>query len=81
MTRNPSTSSWRKFPIQQQPDYPDKVHLEHVESQLCALPPLVFAQEIRDLKQQLADVGHGKGFLSHPCCFVNQLVASCDFDD
>jgi len=63
MTRNPSSGSWRQFPIQQQPDYPDKAQLEQVESQLRALPPLVFAQEIRDLKQQLAEVGHGRGFL------------------
>jgi 3-deoxy-7-phosphoheptulonate synthase len=63
MTRNPSPGSWRQFPIQQQPDYPDKAQLEQVEGQLRALPPLVFAQEIRDLKQQLAEVGHGRGFL------------------
>ena len=63
MTRNISPSSWRQFPIKQQPKYPDALQLEDVESQLRALPPLVFAQEIRDLKQHLADVGHGKGFL------------------
>lgn len=34
-----------------------------MESRLCALPPLVFAQEIRDLKQNLADVAAGKGFV------------------
>ena len=63
MTRNTSPSSWRQFPIKQQPKYPDALQLEDVESQLRALPPLVFAQEIRDLKQHLANVGHGKGFL------------------
>ena len=63
MTRNISPSSWRQFPIKQQPKYPDALQLEDVESQLRALPPLVFAQEVRDLKQQLANVGHGKGFL------------------
>ena len=63
MTRNTSPSSWRQFPIKQQPKYPDAQQLEDVESQLRALPPLVFAQEIRDLKQHLANVGHGKGFL------------------
>ena len=56
-------SSWRKFPIKQQPVYPDADHLQRVEKQLRALPPLVFAQEIRDLKQQLAQVGAGNGFL------------------
>ncbi len=56
-------SSWRNFPIKQQPEYPDAAHLERVEQQLAALPPLVFAQEIRDLKQNLAQVAAGKGFL------------------
>jgi 3-deoxy-7-phosphoheptulonate synthase len=59
----PLPTSWRQFPILQQPEYPDPAHLEGVEGQLRALPPLVFAQEIRDLKQYLADVGRGKGFL------------------
>ena len=61
----PSTapSSWRDFPIEQQPAYPDQQHLQDVESQLCAMPPLVFAQEIRNLKNSLADVSRGKGFL------------------
>ena len=63
MTNHSSPSSWRKFPITQQPDYPDQDHLQDVESQLCALPPLVFAQEIRDLKQNLANVAAGKGFV------------------
>jgi 3-deoxy-7-phosphoheptulonate synthase len=56
-------SSWRNFPIKQQPEYPDPAELQRVEQQLCALPPLVFAQEIRDLKQHLAQVAAGKGFL------------------
>ena len=56
-------SSWRNFPIKQQPEYPDAQHLQRVEQQLRALPPLVFAQEIRDLKQNLATVAAGRGFL------------------
>jgi 3-deoxy-7-phosphoheptulonate synthase len=56
-------SSWRSFPIKQQPQYPDASELERVEHELAALPPLVFAQEIRDLKQNLAQVSAGKGFL------------------
>jgi 3-deoxy-7-phosphoheptulonate synthase len=63
MTNHSLPSSWREFPIEQQPVYPDQDHLQAVESKLCALPPLVFAQEIRDLKQNLADVASGKGFL------------------
>jgi 3-deoxy-7-phosphoheptulonate synthase len=56
-------ASWRNFPIQQQPVYPDPEHLQRVEKQLNALPPLVFAQEIRDLKLSLAKVSAGGGFL------------------
>jgi len=56
-------SSWRNFPIKQQPEYPDQVHLRQVEERLRALPPLVFAQEIRDLKHHLAQVAAGRGFL------------------
>ncbi|MFT5218216.1 MAG: 3-deoxy-7-phosphoheptulonate synthase [Gammaproteobacteria bacterium] len=63
MNHDPILSSWRKFPISQQPVYPDSAQLEQVERQLAGLPPLVFAQEIRDLKYQLAGVSQGKGLL------------------
>ncbi len=63
MTGDSIPSSWRKYPIRQQPDYPDPDRLETVERQLRALPPLVFAQEIRDLKQHLAAIAEGNGFL------------------
>ena len=63
ITSNALPSSWREFPITQQPVYPDQQHLQDVESQLCVLPPLVFAQEIRDLQKNLADVAGGKGFV------------------
>lgn len=56
-------SSWREFPIKQQPVYPDYDALQRVEQRLRALPPLVFAQEIRDLKKNLAQVAAGEGFL------------------
>ncbi len=35
--------SWRRKPIVQVPDYPDKAALETVERQLASYPPLVFA--------------------------------------
>lgn len=63
MTSETTPSSWRKFPIKQQPTYPDQVQLESVELALNKLPPLVFAQEIRDLKQHLAEISAGRGFL------------------
>lgn len=56
-------SSWRDFPIKQQPTYPDQDRLIQVEQKLQGFPPLVFAQEIRDLKKNLAEVSAGRGFL------------------
>ena len=63
MTSESKPSSWRKFPIKQQPVYPDLDRLGQVEQKLGNYPPLVFAQEIRDLKQHLAAVSEGRGFL------------------
>ncbi len=60
---NWSRSSWRDMPIKQQPVYPNKTHLEEVESLLKNYPPLVFAGEARNLKKSLADVCNGKAFL------------------
>ncbi|MFZ5692524.1 MAG: class II 3-deoxy-7-phosphoheptulonate synthase [Pseudomonadota bacterium] len=55
--------SWRKKPIVQVPDYPDKAALAAVEKQLASFPPLVFAGEARNLKKQLARVCAGEAFL------------------
>src|SRR4249920_2853140 len=55
--------SWRKKPIQQVPDYPDRQALADVEKQLATFPPLVFAGEARNLKKQLARVANGQAFL------------------
>ncbi|RRJ84297.1 class II 3-deoxy-7-phosphoheptulonate synthase [Aestuariirhabdus litorea] len=63
MSRVWTPSSWRDYPIQQQPDYPNPLALQAVEEQLAGFPPLVFAGEARDLKQQLAEVAEGRAFL------------------
>ncbi|MFA3792524.1 class II 3-deoxy-7-phosphoheptulonate synthase [Aliiglaciecola sp. SL4] len=55
--------SWRSKPIQQQPTYQDQALLKQVESKLHSYPPLVFAEETRQLYKQLGDVAEGKGFL------------------
>ncbi len=60
---NWSPSSWRSFPIKQQPTYPDQSKLAEVEKELFGMPPLVFAAEARALRRSLADVAEGKGFL------------------
>jgi 3-deoxy-7-phosphoheptulonate synthase len=56
-------SSWRTFPIKQQPTYPDQKRLEKVELKLNSYPPLIFAGEARTLKENLAKVGRGEAFL------------------
>lgn len=58
-----SPSSWREFPIQQLPDYPNKKELERSYNELQTLPPLVTSWEIESLKEKLAAVSAGKAFL------------------
>jgi len=60
---NWAPSSWRNYPILQQPMYPDSQALRKVEQQLAALPPLVFAGEIDQLHSDLGKVAQGKAFL------------------
>src|SRR3982074_918509 len=55
--------SWRKKPITQVPDYPDRAALAETEKQLATFPPLVFAGEARNLKKALARVAGGEAFL------------------
>ena len=54
---------WRGKPRVQMPTYGNLVELASVESSLEALPPLVFAGEVRNLREQLAKVGTGEAFL------------------
>jgi 3-deoxy-7-phosphoheptulonate synthase len=56
-------SSWREFPIKQQPTYEDLDTLKSVEAELASYPPLIFAEEARALKAQLANVANGEAFL------------------
>ncbi len=60
-TWNPS--SWRDFPIKQQPTYTDLEKLAKVEKELATYPPLIFAGEAETLKSKLADVVKGDAFL------------------
>jgi len=60
---NWTPSSWRAFPIKQQPTYEDQEALKRVEDELSSYPPLIFAGEARKLKAQLAKVGRGEAFL------------------
>ncbi len=58
-----SPSSWRDFPIKQQPQYEDNQLLASIEGQIATSPPLVFAEETRSLHKHLHDVCQGKAFL------------------
>src|SRR6201993_1450377 len=54
---------WRRKPILQVPEYPDRAALDETEKQLATFPPLVFAGEARNLKKALARVAAGDAFL------------------
>ena len=58
-----SPASWRAYPAQQQPDWPDEAGLAAATERLKQLPPLVFAGEARDLTAALAGVAEGRAFL------------------
>lgn len=55
--------TWRALPAVQQPVYPDAEHLHEVITQLRHNPPLVFAGEVDDLRQDLAAAAQGKAFV------------------
>jgi 3-deoxy-7-phosphoheptulonate synthase len=56
-------SSWRKFPARQQPNWPDPGEHRAVLEKIAKLPPLVFAGEIRRLKNMLAKAARGEAFI------------------
>ena len=61
-TANWSPDSWKNFPINQQPDWP-KDPLDQTIGKISQLPPLVFAGEIRTLRDNLAACERGERFL------------------
>ena len=61
--KNWKINSWRKFPVKHIPEYQDKKELDQVLNKIKSFPPLVFAEETRHLKKQLAEVVDGKAFL------------------
>jgi 3-deoxy-7-phosphoheptulonate synthase len=62
-TKNWAPDSWQKFPIQQQPDYPDQAALESVQERLSRSVPLVTPDEINSLRIKLKEVAEGRAFL------------------
>jgi 3-deoxy-7-phosphoheptulonate synthase len=55
--------SWKHLTAAQQPDWENSKGYAKVISELSSYPPLVFAGEVRALKQQLGDAAQGNGFL------------------
>ena len=56
-------NSWRGKPIRQQPFYPNEAAVSKAEHDLSGLPPLVSAEEIRQLKKELSQAAMGNAFL------------------
>ena len=56
-------SSWHNFSALQQPNWPDMDKYKQVVESLGTLPPLVFAGEIRELRELLAKAANGEAFL------------------
>ena len=57
------TDSWKNFSIKHIPKYKNKKKLIDTIQKLNTFPPLVFAGEVRTLKQKLSLVHEQKGFL------------------
>jgi 3-deoxy-7-phosphoheptulonate synthase len=55
--------SWRAYPAEQQPAYPDPARLEAVLERLAGVPPLVAPGAVERLQQLLADAAQGRRFL------------------
>jgi 3-deoxy-7-phosphoheptulonate synthase len=62
-TKNWKKSSWKNYTALQQPTWPKEEAVAKVLTDLSLLPPLVFAGEIRSLKQLLAKAVKGDAFL------------------
>jgi 3-deoxy-7-phosphoheptulonate synthase len=58
-------TSWHSRAAAHQPDWPDATELQLVLDELRRMPPLVFAGEARSLRESLAAVSRGEGFLLH----------------
>ncbi len=54
---------WRGLPAAQQPNWPDDAALRDAARTLAALPPLVVASEVDQLRERLAAVARGEAFL------------------
>lgn len=58
----PGLDEWRQLSADQQPTWGDHPDFSKVVSELEAVPPLVFAGEVDQMRQRLAAVAEGKAF-------------------
>ena len=63
MTKEWTLKSWQEFKAEQQPGWETTTNYSSVLNKIKNYPPLVFAGEVRALKEQLANAAQGKGFL------------------
>ncbi|MBP6754841.1 MAG: 3-deoxy-7-phosphoheptulonate synthase [Bacteroidia bacterium] len=63
MNNNWKSSSWKKYPIRQQPNWPNNTELQKVLEELKMLPSLVFAGEIRNLTESLKNLEKNNSFI------------------
>ena len=63
MGKSWTPDSWQNLTAAQQPGWEKSEEYSKVISEIMNYPPLVFAGEVRALKQQLADAARGDGFL------------------
>ena len=54
---------WRTLPIKQQPAWPNPDAVAAASAQIASFPPLVFAGEVDDLRDKLAQAAAGNAFL------------------
>ncbi|MGV8968946.1 MAG: class II 3-deoxy-7-phosphoheptulonate synthase [Microbacteriaceae bacterium] len=54
---------WRELPIKQQPNWPDSELVKSASQRIESFPPLVFAGEVDDLRNRLANAAAGRAFL------------------
>ncbi|KQQ11492.1 MULTISPECIES: class II 3-deoxy-7-phosphoheptulonate synthase [unclassified Rathayibacter] len=54
---------WRELEIKQQPQWPDAEAVRAASAEVAALPPLVFAGEVDQLRERLGAAARGEAFL------------------
>lgn len=54
---------WRELEVKQQPQWPDSTAVAAASAEVAALPPLVFAGEVDQLRERLGAAARGEAFL------------------